>query len=312
MKRSLKFTVQSLKWVHYLICLIVLNCTFVSSFAQQVSVRASVDKNEILIGEPIRLQLEASLPAETDAEWFSLDTLPHFEFVTTKKIDTAVNANSTNLSQVLMITSFDSGQWVIPPFEMMVNGKYYLTDSFPVSVAYSDYDPSQPYHDIKDIIEIENPYTRYINWALAALTVISLLAVVYFLRKRSVQPIQQTIPKGMKPAPYDQAIQLLDELKQQQLPEKGQVKLYYTRLNDILRSFLENKMKMVTMQKTNDQLMVQIKDTGLQNDSFIALAQALRMSDAVKFAKYIPDTRDNEKSFDDVKNSVHSLNNLSK
>lgn len=312
MKRSPKFTVQHLKLVHYLICLIVLNGAFLFSSAQQVSVKASVDKNEILIGEPIRLQLEASLPAETDSKWFSLDTIPHFEFVGVEKIDTAGNTNGTNLSQVLTVTSFDSGQWVIPPFEMIVNGKYYLTDSFPVTVTYSEYDPSQPYHDIKDIIEIENPYTKYINWALAALTVISLLAVVYFLRKRFVQPIQQTVSKGMKLAPYDQAIQLLDELKQQHLPEKGQVKLYYTRMNDILRLFLENKMLMATMQKTNDQLMVQIKDTGLQNDSFIALAQALRMSDAVKFAKYVPDTGDNEKSFNDVKNSIHSLNNLSK
>lgn len=312
MKRSPKFMVQRLKLIHYLICLILLNGTFLFSSAQQVSVRAFVDRSEILIGEPIRLQLEASLPAETDAKWFSLDTIPHFEFISIEEIDTAGNTNGANLSQVLTVTSFDSGQWVIPPLEMIVNGKYYLTDSFPVSVAYSDYDPSQPYHDIKDIIEIENPYTKYINWALAALTVISLLAVVYFLRKRSVQPIQQTVPKGIKLAPYDQAIQLLDELKQQQLPEKGQVKLYYTRLNDILRSFLENKMIMATMQKTNDQLMVQVKDTGLQNDSFIALAQALRMSDAVKFAKYVPDIGDNEKSFNDVKSSIHSLNNLNK
>lgn len=312
MKRSSKFRVQSLKLVHYLICLIVLNCTFLFSLAQQVSVRASVDRNEILIGEPIRLQLEASLPAGTDAKWFSLDTLPHFEFISVGKIDTAEKINSINLSQVLTVTSFDSGQWTIPPLEMMVNGKYYLTDSFPVSVAYSDYDPSQPYHDIKDIIEIENPYTGYINWALAALTIISLLAVVYFLRKRSVQPIQPTVSKGVKLAPYDQAIQLLDELKQQQLPEKGQVKLYYTRLNDILRTFLENKMMMPTMQKTNDQLIVQIKDIGLQNDSFVALAQALRMSDAVKFAKYVPETADNEKSFNDVKGSIHSLNNIGK
>ncbi len=311
MKRSLKFTVQNLKLVHYLICLLVLHCTFLFSDAQQVSVRASVDKNEILIGEPIRLQLEASLPAETDAKWFSLDTIPHFDVIGIEKTDTAENKGSTKFSQLLIVTSFDSGQWVIPPLEMMVNGKYYLTDSFPVSVAYSEYDPSQPYHDIKDIIEIENPYTRYINWALAALTIISLLAVIYFLRKRSIQPIQQNVPKGTRLAPYDQAIQLLNELKQQQLPEKGQVKLYYTRLNDILRSFLENKMLMGTMQKTNDQLMVQIKDTGMQNDAFIALAQALRMSDAVKFAKYVPGTGDNEKSFNDVKSSIHSLNNLS-
>jgi len=312
MKRSSKFRVQSLKLIHYLICLILLNGVLVFSFAQQVSVKASVDKNEILIGEPIRLQLKASLPAETDAKWFSLDTIPHFEFISVEKIDTAGKINSTNFSQVLTVTSFDSGKWVIPPLEIMVNGKYYLTDSFPVTVTYSEYDPSQPYHDIKDIIEIQNPYTKYINWTLAALTVISLLAVVYFLCKRFVQPIQPTVPKGMKLAPYDQAVQLLDELKQQQLPEKGQVKLYYTRLNDILRSFLENKMIMTTMQKTNDQLMVQIKDTGLQNDSFIALAQALRMSDAVKFAKYVPETGDNEKSFYDVKSSIHSLNNLGK
>jgi hypothetical protein len=67
-------------WKHAC-CLLLLFCSVYISFAQSnhtIAVKASIDKNAILIGEPIRLNLEAELPAGVQAQWFPLDTLPHF------------------------------------------------------------------------------------------------------------------------------------------------------------------------------------------------------------------------------------------
>ena len=46
--------------------------------------------------------------------FFQLDSLPHFEFLNKQKIDTTNTGTGTVLSQVIRITSFDSGHWVIP------------------------------------------------------------------------------------------------------------------------------------------------------------------------------------------------------
>jgi hypothetical protein len=66
------------------------------------------------------------------------------------------------------------------------------------------------------------------------------------------------------------------------------------------------------MQKTNEELMLQVRQLGLPNEAFILMAQTLRMSDAVKFAKFVPADDDNEQSFRNIRTSIELLNNLHK
>ena len=47
----------------------------------QVLVRSSVDKDYILVGEPVKLTVEARLPLGEKVKWFQLDTIPHFEWI---------------------------------------------------------------------------------------------------------------------------------------------------------------------------------------------------------------------------------------
>src|SRR5687767_3286899 len=120
---------------------------------EKTTVRATIDRSQILIGEPIQLRIEADIPESQPISFFLVDSIPHFEFLSVEKIDTTNTTNGTVLSQLLRITSFDSGHWVIPSF--VLYGKI-GTDSIPVDVGYTPFDTSRPYHDIKDIIEV-NP-----------------------------------------------------------------------------------------------------------------------------------------------------------
>ena len=298
--------------IQHIVLILILGCFSQFSFSQNVYVKASVDRDKILIGEPIHLKFEVTLPAGATASWFSLDSIPHFEFVERSRIDTINTRTSNSFRQTVTITSFDSGRWVIPSMSLDFNGRSYITDSFPVSVAFTNFDASQDYHDIKDILIVENPSTNYINWIIAAITLIALGGLFYFLRKKKSKAVEPAIKTTSKLLPIDEAMKSLEELKARQLPESGLTKLYYTSLNDILRLFIMRKLSLVTMQKTNEELILQLRDLGLPNDKFIALAQTLRMSDAAKFAKYIPGTQDNEENFSIIKSSIELLNNLKK
>jgi hypothetical protein len=301
-------------WKH-VFCLLLLICSVCVSFAQDaqaITVRASIDKNAILIGEPIRLNLEAELPEGVHARWFPLDTLPHFEFIEQQPVDTSDKPHTQLFRQVVTITSFDSGSWMIPPMPLEVNDKLYMTDSLPVTVSFSEFDPAKDYHDIKDIFEADNPNTKYINWAIAAITILSLLALVYFLRKRK----EKIAPPVIKPVvvlpPLEEALRQLEELKKQDLPRQGQSKVYYSRLNEILKLFLSRKTTATVEEKTNDEVTLLVRQSGMPHDELISLAQALRLSDAVKFAKFVPAREDDEKSFQTIRASIESLNNLYK
>lgn len=266
-----------------------------------------------MIGEPLELKLEASFPLGTDAKWFPTDSLSHFEFIEKGKIDTTNIGDTRTFRQTLTITSFDSGRWAVPSLPLSVGNREYLTDSLPVSVAYSNFDPNQEYHDIKDILEVTNTAVRYINWVLLGLALLSLAAVLYFLRKKGVKPEVPVINRPVsKLSPLEEATQELEKLRQQGFAAPELIKPFHSRLNDILRQFLYRKTSVATMEKTSSELMMQVQRLNLRADDFTRLAQVLRMNDAVKFAKYRPGAEENDGAFETIKKSVQELDTILK
>jgi hypothetical protein len=61
------------------------------------------------------------------------------------------------------------------------------------------------------------------------------------------------------------------------------------------------------LQKTTDDLIIQLKTIGFPNDQFTSLSQALRMSDFVKFAKFVPEPGDSRQAFETIKSSIDSI-----
>lgn len=282
--------------------------TIHSFLTAQVYVKASVDKNSILVGEPLVLTLEAYVPLGQQITWFPLDSIPHFEFISKPKLDTVESIEGKKITQVLAITSFDSGQWEIPQLELKVAKQSYYTDTLLIDIGFAPFDREADYRDIKDIIEVNNPNTRYIPWVICAAVLLSLGAVVYLLRNRKSAMV---VEKKEVPilSPFEEAMQALAELRKKGLPQNGQVKWYYTELNDILRVFVSRKLNITTMERTNEELILQLRQLNLSKESFSQLAQALRMSDYVKFAKYQPGAADNEKNYDVIHSAIQTLNN---
>ncbi len=284
-----------------------------NGFSQNaVSVKASINKNKILIGEPIQLTIESTVPSNAEVAWVAEDSITHFDFVQKGKIDSLIKGDQKSFRQDVIITSFDSGTQVLPRLSLSVNGVAYLTDSAIVEVGYSKFDPQKDYHDIKDIVDVENPNAKYIPWIVVAITLLSIALVVYFIQKKKGTKEMEKQMAISKLTPYEEAIKSLEELKQQKLTQNNQTKLYYTRLNDILRQFVLRKLQIASMVKTNDELILQLKQLNISNEQFTQLAQALRMSDFVKFAKYLPGENDNEKNYSIIHSSVELLNKIEK
>src|SRR5580658_9272602 len=105
-----------------------------------VSVKASINRKKILIGEPVQLTLEAKVPANADIAWFPEDSIPHFEFIRKGRIDSVFSGDEKSFRQDILITSFDSGTQVIPGLSISVNGTAYVTDSARIEVGFSKFD----------------------------------------------------------------------------------------------------------------------------------------------------------------------------
>ena len=269
---------------------------FVSA-QNKITVKASVDKNKILIGEPINLTIEATIPQKAAAQFF-IDTFPHFEFLEKQKIDTSSLGNAVLLKQIIRITSFDSGHWVIPSFVFTKNT---ATDTIPVDVSFSDFDPKQDYHDIKEIIEVNPPEKKdWLLYIVGAITIVILIVMWLLVRKKKpaktiVQPLLD---------PYEEAMGRLDLL---QKTNAGTPKEFHSKLADIFRLYIFRRKEILSLQKTTDDLILQLRTINLDDQLYTQLSQALRLGDFVKFAKFIPSAEDNRNSFDSIKNSIVTI-----
>src|SRR4051794_9810851 len=126
---------------------------FLSYTAPAQKVAAMADKNKILIGEQIQLQVFGEFNAGSEFAWFTADTITHFEILERSKIDTVENAGTVTIKQTLTITSWDSGRWDFPP--LLIGAA--RTAPIKIDVGYSPMDPKKPYNDIKDIIAVKKP-----------------------------------------------------------------------------------------------------------------------------------------------------------
>ena len=150
----------------------------------QVLAKATLDRDSILIGEPLKLSLDVRAPLGQEIKWFPLDTIFHFEFIEKGKPDTIDNIDGKAIQQVLTITSFDSGNWVIPPMPVTINNRTYFTDSIPIKVTWAAFNPEEEYHDIKAINDVGGPGSlKYIPWIIAVAVVLAGVGL-WFLFKR--------------------------------------------------------------------------------------------------------------------------------
>ena len=283
-------------------CLIFLLVPFIATsplLAQQkTAIQISVDTNKILIGEPLVLTIETYFPAGVDVKEFSADSIPHFEQLEKSVIDTIHKDAGLTVRYIYKLTSFDSGHWVIPAFSL---SKSVRTDTIGIDVVFSEFDPDQDYHDIKDINEVE-PLKKGTSWWWYVAGSLLLLGVLifYFLRKK--KPFA-----GIKPVPvmnpYEEAMEQLEKLSKKQMEAKE----FHSLLTDIFRLYIFRRKGILSLQKTTDDLVVQLKGLVIDKDSFEKLSQSLRLSDFVKFAKYESSTGDDAQCLLIVKDIIQQI-----
>lgn len=260
------------------------------------TIKATVDKNRILIGEPLRLTIEASFSPGSVISFVKVDTIDHFEF-DKPEIDTIQTNGGATIKGIYTITSFDSGHWVIPSFFLLPDIR---TDTIPIDVVFSDFDPKQDYHDVKDIIEVPPAKKKHWWWLAAGAALLLTAVVVYLLRKKKPSPLPAA---EVMIDPYEEAMKQLELLQS----DKPEAKKYHSRLTDIFRLYVFRKKGILSLQKTTADLVLQLRSLNLSKEQFDKLSQALRLSDFVKFAKYVPTIDDDRNCFEEIRNSIMAI-----
>ena len=166
-------------------------------------------------------------------------------------------------------------------------------DMMPVDTAQKTiYDIKQP---MKTPLVVEE-FGGYL--ALIVIALLAIVSAIYLIATRTRKAkAAEAIESRPKEAPHIVAIRQLEQLSAQKLWQNGQHKLYYTRLTDILREYLEGRFGVGAMEMTTDEIVVAIKGLELTKKQLADLGDLLREADLVKFAKHSPDAETNEGAY---------------
>jgi hypothetical protein len=99
-------------------------------------------------------------------------------------------------------------------------------------------------------------------------------------------------------------------LQKEQLLYQGEIKPFHTRLTDIFKRYLSRKMEKNILNLTSSDILLLLNDTLLSKTDTSLIAGALRMSDAVKFAKYSPPTSESESALINTKKVIEQIDKL--
>ena len=280
----------------------------------QVTVDAKLDSAGIFIGQRIGLTLEVSADAKKQVElpeWDSLQqVVPGLEFVKAEKADTSYlnDGKRMVLSRRYYFTSFDSALYLIPAFDVKVDGKEYHSKRVALKVLTFEIDTlhADSIFGIKE--ELAPPFDwaewRQVIWsAVAALLIAGLLAYVIY-RLKTNKPIIRRIRNKKRMAPHKVAMQKIEQIKEEKMWQSEDSKEYYTQLTDTLRNYIKERYGFNAMEMTSYEIIQKLQEVN-DEEAIAELRELFQTADLVKFAKYSTLINENDRN---LVNAIEYIN----
>lgn len=268
----------------------------------QVTVNASIDPLQLLIGEQAHVKVEVSCPTDGD---LIMPTYPNnmlmegIEIVGEVKADTQYLNKKSHMvvTQTYAVTSFDTAFYYIPPFEVLVDSVSYASDPLALKVMTFDVDTTnvEAIFPMKENVRYPIDIEGILAMTGAFMFVILVFILIPYMigRYRDNKPILRRVTIAPKLPPHQVALQEMERIKGEKSWQRDDVKQYYTELTDALRQYMEERFGFNAMEMTSDEIIVHLN--ALSDKEWIdELRELFTMSDLVKFAKYKPLINEND------------------
>ncbi len=271
------------------------------ALAQSVTVDATIDSLQILIGEQAKIKLQVSLDANKRAIFpVYTDTLIRgVEIIDVAKPDTQLlnDGRRSLITQEYTVTSFDSALYYLPPMKVIVDNKPYLSKALALKVYSMPVDTLHPDQFFGPKTVMQAPFAWedwYVAIACVLLFVPLLLLLIYLVKRiRDNKPIIRKVKVEPKLPPHQLAIQEIERIKNEKVWQKGLSKEYYTELTDTLRTYIKDRFGFNALEMTSSEIidkLLEMKDKEAIKD----LRELFQTADLVKFAKHNPMMNEND------------------
>ena len=303
------------KILHILIFLMAIVTPHKYCHSQDVIVNGKISNDTILTGHPFDYSLDIRMPKGYIINWNELkDTLnKSIEIISRSEIKEQPidNSSDISLSQLLTLTSFDTGYVEIPSISI----KYYKSaKDTSLYTSYTDYmyiyvepvaiDTTLAYKPIKMPIKQNITFEETVPYFGGGIILAGLVLLIIYIIKRSRK--NENIEEEVKPQipAIITAREKMEQLKEANLWQSGKYKDYYTDLTGIAREYLEGQFDIDAIEMTSDEILEEVRKIQFDNIIFSKLQNTLITADLVKFAKATPSSTENENAFKDINSFI--------
>ena len=283
--------------------------------AQDSAPATRLSRDTILIGD----QLEWIIPLEmAPGEKYFLEDIadppaPGVEIIKPLAIDTLVNNRKTvKIEGKVILTSFDSGSYFLPPLIAMIEHEGGAVDTLymdgptlevttvPIDTA------TYVIKDIKGQIKYPLKFKEVIPWVLIALLVAALVyVIVRWIRMRRANRTFMGKPI-VKDPPHIVALRALDRIRKQKLWQSDKQKQFYTEVTDALRVYIAGRYDIVAMERPSKEMLADLKKQDVDPKLYENMEELFSRADLVKFAKYQASAEENEEVIPDAVRFVNA------
>lgn len=282
--------------------------------------KATAEDSEMLMGTLLKLEVRVPMPSDSAVIEFPAlkkaelqkqkyisflnDTL---ELLTSHKRALESSGGTSSMRYDLYLQAFDSGRYQLPPLEFIVDGEKVMTNPVDISVLPVKVKADDKIDDFTGVIEPfeinPNPEEMEVDaagsllwWWIAAGLLILVAVTILFIFKRNGRIFTMVNTQ----TPYEVAIQKLRKLQNQNLPQRGKTKEYYTRLTGAIREYLKKQFGIKTYEKTSTEILLQVEGQKEIARYADILSSIFKTADFVKFAKVNPSEAENSKCIQDA------------
>tara|TARA_B100000963_G_C22619487_1_gene669147 strand:+ start:1047 stop:1946 length:900 start_codon:yes stop_codon:yes gene_type:complete len=274
-------------------------------FSQEIDVK--IDTNLLRIGEQFSISLyNQNFDTISDYEDVILSILDDFEIIKQKSFSSYSEGDSIYVSEYLL-TKFDTGKFKLPSI-IDVNNLNKEVDSIELEFIPVLIDTTNNFFDIKKNIDAPFKINELLYYKKYFFLLILLLLILYLIYRKSLTKKLDKKYEVKKEIQIDiYFLEELDNLNSKKYLENNKFKLYFTRLSEIFRGYLEVRFHLNALELTSSELKQELEKLKLQEDW---VNNFLRTGDLVKFAKATPDVKKSETFLKNVKDFIikHKVN----
>ena len=263
-------------------------------FAQEISVTASTDTIDYIIGDQIQYSLYIKMNKDVYIiNPFFRDSLKNIDVLGISDPIVEENEIGKSVKYLCVLSRFDSAQVTISPIkiEYRIKGdstlKFALSNSVSFNVHRMDVAMEEEIKDIKPPIR---PFDFFfLLYILIALTIISVL-VYYFIYRKYFKRKQELVieKKEEKLLSHQLALRKLAQLEKEELWQKGFVKEFYSNITEIIREYFEKQFSLPALERTTTESLKLLSKHPQGIKVIDITSQFFNNADLVKFAKFTP------------------------